>query len=135
MGRPLQSGAVTRLPSIRRRPRWGSALVLLALLGQWMLAVASTAHHAVAAAAAGPWQQVCSAKAAPAGDAPADPLAASTGATVCPVCAAAATPAPPAAEPILPVAAGKAESPVRALHSAHLVALALRPPARAPPSA
>lgn len=126
---------MTRARPVPRRHRLGSTLVLLALLAQWMLVVASTTHHAAAAAAAGPWQQICSVKIAPAGDAPADPLAASTGATVCPVCAAAATPAAPAAEPILPAAAGKAESPVRALHSAHLVALALRPPARAPPSA
>lgn len=107
--------------------------MLLALLAQCVLVIASTAHHAAMAAAAGPWGQVCSAQAVAVGALEQGASGASRDASPCPVCGAAALLPLPAAASIalaaaLPVAVigQRAELPRRA-------AAAPCPPARAPP--
>jgi hypothetical protein len=105
--------------------------VLLALLAQWMLAVASTAHHARAAAAAGPWNEVCtSAPAAPAPDG-SDVLGSAGG---CPVCAAAALLALPVGALQAPAVAAPEPIVVRRAGTPLRAATAPCPPARAPPT-
>jgi hypothetical protein len=119
------------------RCRWASAVVLLALVGQWSLLVASAAHHAQAAAAAGPWTQVCRAAGGvgPASGQPSLPAETHDIPSPCPVCGATAllaapAPAPPPprapADPIPSSEKPGAQPPAR---------LALPPPARAPPTA
>jgi hypothetical protein len=120
-----------------RRP-WGGVLVALALVAQWLLVVASTAHHAQALASGLPWAPVCSSAGSawgtPAGDPASDPTPAGAASSACPVCSAAATPAAPSAAPAAPAAAGCTTTVAPAGTASRPFTPALLPPARAPPS-
>src|SRR5690606_36649395 len=112
-GPPLACGAMKRSaasPAPCHRSRWAGALVLMALVAQWLLLVASTSHHAQMAAAPGPWAQLCRSVVgvAPAGDPVSGASEKPGGVASCPVCAAVALSAPP------PVALGvpQATAPV-----------------------
>ena len=129
-----------RLPATRpaRRRPWAGALVALALVAQWLLLVASTAHHAQALASGLPWAQVCSSSGSPwgppAGDPASDPAPAGSGGPACPVCSAAATLGAPSTAPAAPAAAGCATTVAPAGTSSRPFMPALLPPARAPPT-
>jgi hypothetical protein len=122
-----------------RRRAWGGALVAWALVGQWLLLVASSAHHAQALASGLPWASVCSAagstRGAPAGDPASDPTPAGTGSAACPVCSAAATLGAPSAAPAAPAAAGCTAPSALARTISRPFTPAQLPPARAPPTA
>lgn len=129
-----------RLPATRTAPRrpWAGALVALALVAQWLLLVASTAHHAQALASGLPWAPVCSSSGnawgTPAGDPASDPAPAGSGGPACPVCSAAATLGAPSAAPAAPAAAGCTTNVAPAGTASRPFTPALLPPARAPPT-
>lgn len=111
--------------------------MLLALVAQWLALAASTAHHAQAVASGLPWAQVCRSAGSVAlpGDPASDPSGAPAGASPCPVCAAAALVAPPPTTTAAWQASAPAVAAAPHIDVAVVVARALPPPARAPPSA
>lgn len=123
-------------PASCHRSRRAGALVLLALVAQWLLLVASTSHHAQMAAVPGPWAQLCRSVVgiAPAGDPVSGTSEKPAGVAGCPVCAAVALVAPPPVPQYAPVA-DTPEAPVAPrVQVAAVTARAMLPPARAPPS-
>lgn len=113
------------------------ALVLLALGAQWLLVLASTAHHAQALTSAGSWAQVCRSPAAVAlgGDPAPGRTQAPAGASICAVCAAAIVVAPPPVSAAVLPAIDAVAARTPGARAAAVVARALPPPARAPPAA